>query len=89
MIPITIGNSSFLLVFEHAIRVREVFMTIHTAREYQRMSPQEFDRWLNSDAIISSFFAIGILAMALAAIIVPYQSGNDVVAVVSTSMSGE
>ena len=64
-------------------------MTIHTAREYQRMSPQEFNRWLNSNNILTSIFAIGVLAMALAAIIVPSQSDKDVAAVVSTSMSGE
>ena len=66
-------------------------MTISTAREYQR-SPEDqrdFDKWLNSNAILSSIFAIGVLAMALAAIVVPYQSGKDVVAVVPTSMSGE
>jgi len=43
----------------------------------------------SSNALLSSIFAIGVLAMALAAIVVPYQSGKDVVAVVSTSMSGE
>ena len=67
-------------------------MTTATAREYQRTSPEDqrdFDKWINSNAILSSIFAIGVLAMALAAIVVPYQSGKDVVAVVSTSMSGE
>ena len=60
-------------------------MTISTAREDQR----EFDKWLNSNAILSSIFAIGVLAMALAAIVVPYERGQDVAAVASTSMSGE
>jgi hypothetical protein len=67
-------------------------MTTATAREYQRTSPEDqrdFDKWINSNAILSSIFAIGVLAMALAAIVVPYQSGKDVAAVVSTSMSGE
>ena len=67
-------------------------MTTATAREYQRTSPEDqrdFDKWINSNAILSSIFAIGVLAMALAAIVVPYQTGKDVVAVVSTSMSGE
>ena len=67
-------------------------MTTATAREYQRTSPEDqrdFDEWINSNAILSSIFAIGVLAMALAAIVVPYQSGKNVVAVVSTSMSGE
>ena len=50
---------------------------------------RDFDKWINSNAILSSIFAVGMLAMALAAIVVPYQSGKDVVAVVSTSMSGE
>jgi hypothetical protein len=63
-----------------------------TASEYQRVSPKDqrdFDKWINSNAILSSVFAIGMLAMALAAIVVPYESGKHVVAVVSTSMSGE
>jgi hypothetical protein len=67
-------------------------MTTATAKEYQRTSPEDqrdFDKWINSNAILSSIFAIGVLAMALAAIVVPYQSGKNVVAVVSTSMSGE
>ena len=67
-------------------------MTTATAREYQRTSPEDqrdFDKWINPNAILSSIFAIGVLAMALAAIVVPYQSGKDVAAVVSTSMSGE
>lgn len=61
------------------------------AREYQG-SPEnqrDFDKWLNSNAVLSSIFAIGVLAMALAAIVVPYQSGKDVAAVVPTSISGE
>ena len=60
-------------------------------REYQG-SPEnqrDFDKWLNSNAILSSIFAIGVLAMALAAIVVPYQSGKDVASVVPTSISGE
>jgi hypothetical protein len=67
-------------------------MTTVTATEYQRASQKdqrEFDRWLNSNAIFGAIFAIGMLAMALAAIVVPYQSGKDMAAVVSTSMSGE
>ena len=67
-------------------------MTTTTVREYQRTSPEDkrdFDKWINSNAILSSIFAIGVLAMALAAIVVPYQSGRNMVAVASTSMSGE
>ena len=48
-------------------------MTTATAREYQRTSPEDqrdFDKWINSNAILSSIFAIGVLAMALAAIVV-------------------
>lgn len=61
-----------------------------TAREFQRAPEDQrnFDKWLNSNAILSSIFAIGMLTMALAAIVVPYHS-KDVVAVVSTSMGGE
>jgi len=36
-------------------------MTIGTAREYQNMSPEDqrkFDRWLQSNAIFGSIFAI-------------------------------
>ena len=67
-------------------------MTIRTAREFEKTSPEdqrEFDRWLGSNAILSSIFAIGVLVMALAAIVVPYQTNKDVAAVVSTSVSGE
>ena len=64
-----------------------------TVREYQRTSPEDkrdFDKWINSNAILSAIFAVGMVAMALAAIVVPYQSANKhVVAVISTSMSGE
>jgi hypothetical protein len=66
-------------------------MTIHTAREYQSKSPEDqrkFDRWLDTSVGISSIIAIGMLTMALAAIVVPYVKHMDV-AVVSTSMSGE
>jgi hypothetical protein len=60
-------------------------------REYQG-SPEnqrDLDKWLNSNAILSSIFAIGVLAMAVTAIVVPYHRGQDVAAVVPTSMSGE
>jgi len=46
-------------------------MTKLTAREYQRASPKdqrEFDKWLNSNAIVSSIFAVGMLAMVVAGI---------------------
>lgn len=42
-------------------------MTIGTKRAYQSTSPEdkrEFDRWLNSSAILSSILGIGLLAMA-------------------------
>ena len=45
-------------------------MTIGTKRTYQSTSPEdkrEFDRWLNSNAILGSILAIGLLAMAFAA----------------------
>ena len=65
-------------------------MTIRTAREFEKTSPKdqrEFDRWLGSNAILSSIFAIVVLAMALAAFVVPYEIYKDVAAAVSTSMS--
>jgi hypothetical protein len=67
-------------------------VTIRTAQEFRKTSPKdqrEFDRWLGSNAILSSIFSIVVLAMALAAIVVPYQIYKDVAAVVSTSVSGE
>ena len=67
-------------------------MTIGTERAYQSTSPEdkrEFDRWLNSSAILSSILGIGLLAMAFAAIVVPYHQSRDTAAVVPTSMSGE
>jgi len=67
-------------------------VTIHTAQEFQKTSSEdqrEFDRWLSSNAILSSIFTIGVLVMALAAIVLPYQISKDVAAVVSTSVSGE
>jgi hypothetical protein len=73
-------------------RERECIMTIRTAREYEKTSPEdqrEFNRWLGSNAILSSIFAIGVLVMALAAIVVPYQTNKDMAAVVSTSVSGK
>ena len=65
-------------------------MTIGTERAYQSTSPEdkrEFDRWLNSNAIFGSIFAIGLLAMAVAAVVVPYHQSEDVASVASTSMS--
>jgi hypothetical protein len=59
-------------------------MTIRTAREFEKTSPEdqrEFDRWLGSNAILSSIFAIVVLAMALAAFVVPYEIYKDVAAV--------
>ena len=67
-------------------------MKIGTAREYQKMSPEDqrrFDRWLQSNAIFGSIFAIGLLAMAFAAIVVPYELNKDSAAVVPTAISGE
>jgi hypothetical protein len=64
-------------------------MTIGTERAYQSITPEdkrEFDRWLNSNAILSSIFAIGLLAMAVAAIVVPYHQSEDVAAVAPTSI---
>lgn len=61
-------------------------------QEYESGSPEDqrkFDRWLNTNAVVSSIFAIGVLAMALAAILIPYPSSRDVAAAVSTSVSGE
>jgi hypothetical protein len=68
------------------------FMTIGTAREYQNMSPEDqrkFDRWLQSNAFFGSIFAIGMLAMAFAAIVVPYELNKDKAAVVPTAITGE
>lgn len=65
-------------------------MTIGTERAYQGTSPEakrELDRWLNSNAILSSIFAIGLLAMAFAAGVAPYHQSEDVASVASTSMS--
>jgi len=67
-------------------------MKIGTAREYQNMSPEDqrkFDRWLQSNAIFGSIFAIGMLAMALTALVVPYELNKDMAAVVPTAISGE
>jgi len=67
-------------------------MTIYTARKYQSTSPEksaQINSWLDTNAGITTTFAVGVLAMAWAAIFVPYQVNKDVVAVVSTSMSGE
>jgi hypothetical protein len=77
---------------KRVIREWMSIMTTDTARKYQITSPEDqrkFDRWLDSNAVLSSIFAIGMLTMALAAIIVPYVKHMDVAAVVSTSMSGE
>ena len=67
-------------------------MTIGTERAYQSTSPEdkrEFDRWLNSNAIHSSILAIGLLAMAFAAVVAPYHQSEDVASVAPTSMSGK
>ena len=67
-------------------------MTIGTERAYQstsREDKREFDRWLNSNAILSSIFAIGLLTMAFASIVVPYHQSEDVAAVAPTSISGK
>jgi hypothetical protein len=39
-------------------------------------SPRDFDRWLNANAVIGSLLAIGMLAMALAAITTSPKSSN-------------
>jgi hypothetical protein len=67
-------------------------MKIGSAREYQNMPPEdqrEFDRWLQSNAIFGSIFAIGLLAMAFAAIVVPNELNKNEAAVVPTAISGE
>jgi hypothetical protein len=59
-------------------------MKIGTPREYQNMSPEDqrrFDRWLQSNAIFGSIFAIGLLAMAFAAIVVPREPNKDMAAI--------
>ena len=46
-------------------------MAKDTYREYQSTSPEDrskFDRWLKANAILSLILALGMLAMALAAI---------------------
>lgn len=69
-------------------------MTKRTAREYQVRSPKdqyEFDRWLNSNAILSSIFVLGLLAMAVVGIgtVVSVESAKGVITVVPTSASGD
>ena len=69
-------------------------MTKLTTREYQRASPKdqrEFDRWLNSNAILSSIFAVGMLAMAVAGIgtVVSVESAKGVITVVPEAEAAE
>lgn len=68
-------------------------MTKRTAQEYQRASPKdqrEFDSWLNSNAILSSIFAVGMLVMALAGFgtVASDQSAKRVITIAPTSAGG-
>src|SRR5262245_21020910 len=54
-------------------------MAKDTWREYQSTSPEDqdkFDRWLKANAILSLILALGMLAMALAAITTSLKSSN-------------
>jgi len=59
-------------------------MKIGSAREYRNMPPEDqrrFDRWLQSNAIFGSIFAIGLLAMAFAAIVIPNELNKNEAAI--------
>src|SRR5262245_63345141 len=54
-------------------------MAKDTSWEYQSASPEnqrKFDRWLKANAILSLLLALGMLAMALAAITTSPKSSN-------------
>lgn len=65
-------------------------MSKGTSWEYQSASPEnqrKFDRWLNANAVLSLFLALGMLAMAVAAITTGPKSSN-VAAGVSDQFAG-